>query len=103
MEMASLVDVGSRVDRLEYRAGDQIPVVGESQRKYRLELLIDDVAIRLVEPVGVLLKLKGPDARNRVGELLVDLVERFVVGCLRRGMPRPSKARSAMRVNALAQ
>jgi hypothetical protein len=83
MEIAAIVYGRRGVQHLEHRPSDQIPPIGQGEREYRLKLKVGAVPFRLVQPVGILLKLQRPDARNRVGQFFVNFVERFAIRCLR--------------------
>jgi hypothetical protein len=53
-------------------------------RKHRLKKQIYYVALRLVQPEGVLLELQGPDTGDRVRQLFVDLGQRsLTIACCR--------------------
>src|SRR5713101_4509646 len=83
MKMAALVHVRCRVHHLEHGPGDQIPIIGECKWEHGLKLEVHNVALGLVKPVSVFLKLERPNARNRIGQFLVDLIKRFAIRRLR--------------------
>ena len=76
MKIAALVYIGSRVEDRDHRPRNKVPVASERYGKDRLKQQVHYVAFRLVQPEGVLLKRQGPDCRNRVGQLLVNLRQR---------------------------
>ena len=61
MKIAAPVHIGRRVHDLENGTGDQIPVVGQRERKNRLKLKVYKITIRLVQPVGIFLELERPN------------------------------------------
>ena len=84
MKVAALINVRSRVHYLKHWTGDQVPIVGQRDREHWLELKIYDIALRLVQPIGIFLEKERPCARNRIRELLVNRVERLVIRRLRK-------------------
>ena len=64
MKMQALVHVRRGVHHLEDGPSDQIPIVAQREGQHRLKLEVYNVAIRLVKPVGIFLKLERPDARG---------------------------------------
>jgi hypothetical protein len=65
---------------LRYRPRDQVPSVSQREWQYRLKLKVHNVAFWPVQPIAIFLKRERLDARNRIRQFLVDLVERFAVG-----------------------
>lgn len=79
MKITGSVYIRGRIHDLKHGPGNQIPIIGQREKQHRLKLQVYNVAIRLVQPVGIFLKLERPDARNLVRQFLVNLVERFAV------------------------